>query len=187
MLRSYWLYLLAGLAFVIIASSAYLATREGKEAIARLALGLPIVGKIRRGLLAARFSRLLGVLLEGGAPVVTALSDSEASLADPVAEGEVRRIREEVRVGTSLHRSVAAGRVFPPELARLVAVGEESGRLAEFLGRAADLFERRSVRAVERAVTLMEPVVIVVFGGLVAVVALALLQAIYGVNAGAFG
>jgi general secretion pathway protein F len=66
-------------------------------------------------------------------------------------------------------------------------VGEESGRLPEFLGRAADLFERRSMRAVERAVTLLEPVVIVVFGGLVAVVALALLQAIYGVNAGAFG
>jgi general secretion pathway protein F len=185
-LRAYWLYLLAVIGVSVIGVSAYVSSAEGKGAASRLILGLPIIGRVRRGLLAARFSRLLGVLLEGGAPVVAALTDAAESLADPVAEGEVRRIREEVRAGAALHRSVAAGNVFPSELARLIAVGEESGRLAEFLGRAADLFERRSVRATERAVTLMEPIVIVVFGGLVALVALALLQAIYGVNAGAF-
>jgi type II secretory pathway component PulF len=185
--RSSWMYLAAlGLA-VGSAVAAAASSPTGREHFSRLLLGLPVIGPVRRGLLAARFSRLLGVLLEGGAPLVTGLADAAESLADPVGAREVDRIREEVRVGTSFHRSVASGSVFPSELARLVAVGEESGRLAEFLGRAADLFERRSMRAMERAVTLLEPVVIVVFGGLVAIVALALLQAIYGVNAGTFG
>jgi general secretion pathway protein F len=185
--RGYWVYLLFGTLVGVISAGAYASSPAGKEALARVALGVPVIGSIRRGLLAARFSRLLSVLLEGGAPVISGLSDSAQSLGDPVAAAEVERIREDVRVGTALHRSIAGGDLFPTELARLVAVGEESGRLAEFLGRAADFFERRSVRAMERAVTLLEPIVIVLFGGLVALVALALLQAIYGVNAGAFG
>lgn len=186
-LRTYGLYLLVAAATGIGSFAAWVSGDAGRSVFSRLSLDIPLVGGIRRGLLAARFSRLLGVLLEGGAPVVNALADTADSLADPLAADEVRRIQEAVRTGGSLHRSVAEGAVFPPELARLVAVGEESGRLAEFLDRAAEMFERRSVRTMERAVTLLEPAVIVVFGGVVAVVALALLQAIYGVNAGAFG
>lgn len=185
-LRARWPYVLAASVVTVGAGVGYLGSEAGKRKLASVALDLPVVGPIRRSLLAGRFARLLGVLLEGGAPLVTALDDTAASLADPVAEAEVGRIRSDVRVGTSLHRTVADSPIFPVELARLVAVGEESGRLAEFLGRAADLFERRSVRAVERLVTLLEPATIVLFGGVVAVVALALLQAVYGVNAGSF-
>jgi general secretion pathway protein F len=173
LVRSYWAYLtLAGVAGAV-SLGAYGSSPQGRQVLASVALGLPVIGSIRRGLLAARFTRLLSVLLDGGAPVVSGLSDAASSLPDPVA--------------TALHRAIAAGTLFPDELARLVAVGEESGRLAEFLERAADFYERRSVRAMERAVTLLEPAVIVLFGGLVAIVALALLQAIYGVNAGSFG
>ena len=185
-LRAYWPYVLGGFLLLVGGGATYLASAPGTRVLARVSLELPVLGPVRRGLLAGRFARLLGVLLEGGAPLVSALDDTAASLADPVAEEEVRRIRADVRVGTPLHRTVGESAVFPTELARLVAVGEESGRLADFLGRAADLFERRSVRAVERLVTLLEPAIIVLFGGIVAVVALALLQAVYGVNAGSF-
>lgn len=185
--RGYWLYLMLGVVAGSMSLVAYGSGAKGRQVLASVALGVPVIGSIRRGLLAARFTRLLSVLLEGGAPVVSGLADTADSLPDPVASEEVQRIREEVRVGTPLHRAIAAGSLFPPELAQLVAVGEESGRLAEFLHRAADFYERRSVRAMERAVTLLEPAVIVVFGGIVALVALALLQAIYGVNAGSFG
>ena len=68
--------------------------------------------------------------------------------------------------------------------AQLVAVGEESGRLQEFLLKAADIFEERTERAAQRLVTLLEPAMIVSFGLVVAFVALSVLQAIYGVNAG---
>lgn len=185
--RANWVYLMLGSLVGGVSFATYASTEAGRQGFASFALSLPLIGSIRRGLLAARFARLLSVLLDGGAPVVSGLADTAESLSDPVASDEVDRIREAVRVGTPLHRAIAEGSLFPRELAQLVAVGEESGRVGEFLERAADFFERRSVRAMERAVTLLEPAVIVVFGGLVAVIALALLQAIYGVNAGSFG
>jgi type II secretory pathway component PulF len=107
-------------------------------------------------------------------------------MSDPVSRVETDRIRTNVREGGSLNAAIASSGLFPPVLSQLVSLGEEAGRLADFLLKSADLLERRTERAVERLVALAEPAMIVTFGGLVALVALSLLQAIYGVNAGSF-
>jgi len=103
-----------------------------------------------------------------------------------VARAETDRIRNRVREGSSLHGAIAEKGVFPVMLTQLVTLGEEGGRLAEFMLKAAELLERRTERAVERLVTMAEPAMIITFGTLVAFVAAALLQAIYGVNASSF-
>jgi len=108
------------------------------------------------------------------------------SLDDPLARDEVARIRSRVREGAALRSALAEGDLFPPVLTQLVAVGEESGRLQEFMLKAADILEERAERAVQRLVALAEPAMIVIFGGVVGFVALSLLQAIYSVNAGSF-
>ncbi|MGH7467669.1 MAG: type II secretion system F family protein [Longimicrobiales bacterium] len=161
-------------------------TQAGQRAAARILVHLPIAGTWRRQALAAHFARLVGELLAGGAPLLSALADARDCLADPVARTETERIRTRVREGSSLNAAIGERSLFPGVLAQLVALGEEAGRLAEFLLKSADLLERRTERAVERLVALAEPFMIVAFGGLVALVALALLQAIYGVNAGSF-
>jgi general secretion pathway protein F len=107
-------------------------------------------------------------------------------MTDPVVRDETDRIRTRVREGSPLHVAVAERGLFPEVLPQLVGLGEEAGRLAEFLLKSADLLERKTERALERLVALAEPAMIVGFGGVVALVALALLQAIYGVNAGSF-
>ena len=71
-------------------------------------------------------------------------------------------------------------------LPQLVALGEDAGRLAQFLIKSAELLERKTERTLERLVAIAEPAMIIGFGGIVALVALALLQAIYGVNAATF-
>jgi len=147
---------------------------------------IPLVGLLRRYTLAARFARLTGVLIGGGAPLLIALDDVLASIADPVARDEIGRIRARVHDGTALHRAVAEGTLFPSVVGRLVAVGEESGRLEQFLERAADLCEERAERILQRLIAFAEPGMILVFGILVAFVALSLLQALYGIDAGAF-
>lgn len=167
-------------------AAAYLRTEPGRRAVAGIALRLPLIRSIRRDALAGRFARLASVLLHGGAPMLAALDHAAESLADPIARDEVLRIRARVREGASLDRAVREGRLFPPQLGQLVAVGEEAGRVEEFLARAADLFEERTARTLQRLVTLLEPAMIIGFGVIVAFVALSLLQAIYGVNAGAF-
>jgi len=161
-------------------------TAEGGRAAAQLLLRLPSIQGLRRHALAARFARLLGTLLGGGAPLLAALDDTCESLGDPIARDEAVRIRARVREGVPLHRAVTEGALFPPLLGQLVGVGEESGQLQRFLLKAAEILEERTDRTLQRLVTLVEPAMIIVFGGLVGFVALSLLQAIYSVNAGSF-
>jgi type II secretory pathway component PulF len=160
-------------------------TPKGQRVAAGVLVSLPIVGNWRRQALGASFARMAGELLSGGAPLLAALADARDCMTDPVAREETDRIRTRVREGSPLHAAISENAVFPAVLPQLVGLGEEAGRLADFLLKAADLMERRTERAVERMVALAEPFMIVVFGGMVALVALALLQAIYGVNAGA--
>jgi type II secretory pathway component PulF len=160
-------------------------SKAGRLVGAHLLARAPLVGGPRRQVLAARFARMAGELLNGGAPLLSALKDTEDCLDDPLARDVTSRIRTRVREGSALNHAISEHALFPPELVQLVALGEEAGRLADFLLKAAELLERRTERTLERLVALIEPAMIVTFGALIALVALSLLQAIYGVNAGA--
>ena len=91
-----------------------------------------------------------------------------------------------VREGVSLRAAVAESPVYPALLAQLIGVGEDAGQLRTFLLKAAEIFEERTERATQRLAALAEPAMIVMFGAIVAFVALSLLQAIYGINANSF-
>lgn len=161
-------------------------TPRGRLMIAEFLDGLPLIRTLRRESGAARFARLTGTLLEGGAPLLAALHDATVSLDDALARAAAERVSIAVRDGASLSSAIAAEPVMPAVLAQLVAVGEESGQLGNFLLKAAQLFEDRTERSLQRLVALAEPAMIVLFGLIVGVIALSLLQAIYGVNAGSF-
>lgn len=159
---------------------------EGKRMVSRISLAIPIVRNFKQQSMAARFARIVSVLLHGGAPLLTALDDAIGSLTDPLARDDTLRIRQRVREGISLRQSIAESELFPPLLPQLVGVGEEAGRLTDFLEKAADIFEEKTERAAQRLATIAEPAMIMIFGSIVALVALSLLQAIYGVNATSF-
>ena len=173
---------LGGVAFAAWARN----TDEGRRVWSRIMLALPGVATLRRYALAGRFARLVGVLLGGGAPLLAALDDTIESVGDPIARDDAVRIRTRVREGSSLRAAVAESTLFPALLAQLIGVGEDAGQLRVFLMKAADIFEERTERATQRLATLAEPAMIVLFGAIVAFVALSLLQAIYGINANSF-
>ena len=159
---------------------------RGRLALASFTDRLPLIGALTREAAAARFARMTGTLLSGGAPLLSALDDATAATDAPLARDAAARVRIAVREGEPLHRAMQRERAFPPLLAQLTALGEESARLDEFLLKAAKLFEDRTERVIQRLVALAEPAMIVVFGGVIGFVALSLLQAIYSVNAGSF-
>jgi len=161
-------------------------TDEGRRVWSTILLVLPGVSTLRRYALAGRFARLVGVLLGGGAPLLMALDDTIESIGDPLARDDTIRIRTRVREGSSLRAAVADSPLFPPMLAQLIGVGEDAGQLRVFLTKSADIFEERTERATQRLATFLEPAMIVMFGAIVAFVALSLLQAIYGINANSF-
>ncbi len=185
-IRRFWPVLIALPLLGAFAAAWAWGSDEGRRLGTKVMLRLPLLRAFKRLALAAQFARLTGTLLGGGAPLLSALNDTTESLSDPVARDETVRIRARVREGVSLNDAIAEGALFPRLLAQLTAVGVESGRLQEFLLKAAEIFEGKTERAMQRLVTVAEPAMIVVFGTVVALVALALLQAIYSVNAGVF-
>jgi len=175
--------LLLALAALLGAGALWLATsRDAAGARSRIFLATPLVSRFYREVLAARAARVISVLLAGGAPFVAALDDAARSLDDPSARDEIVRVRNRVREGTGAAAAIAEGSLFPDVFARLVAAGEEAGQLEMFFAKAADLFEERAKRSAARFVALAEPMLIVAFGLIVGLIALALVQAIYGIN-----
>lgn len=151
-----------------------------------LFLRLPLLGPLRQRLAATRLGRSLATLLESGLPILPALDVAADSLADVAAAEEVRRAREDVRAGVPLAVALGRGRAFPFVFLQMVELGEEGGRLSEMLERAAATAEQEMQRGLDRVVRLIEPAMIVVFGVIAGLVALSLLQAIYGVRVEAF-
>jgi type II secretory pathway component PulF len=172
-----WLLLAAAVAYAIPAALARPAARLRWHA-ARLEL--PWIGDLERKYVTARFARTLGLVLRSGIPVLPALKIARSSAGNLVVRDGVERAAAAVAEGSAL--APALGGILPPLAVQMIAVGEEGGHLEELCLRVADTYDREVRRAMRTAVALIEPAMILVFGGLVGFVALAMLQAIYGIN-----
>jgi type II secretory pathway component PulF len=173
--------LVIGAALAILAT-AYHGTPRGRLAVDRILLQLPLVGELRRLAVATRIGRTLSSLLANGLPILPALEAAAGALTDAAAASDVRRAHDEVRAGSRLASSLMRSPAFPYVFVEMVSLGEESGRLAEMLERAAATAQDELRRTLERLLRLVEPTMIIAFGAIVGFVALAMLQALYGVK-----
>jgi general secretion pathway protein F len=182
----WWVAIVIALVALVAGLAAWRATDEGRAATDRILLSVPVIGGLRRRVAAARLGRSLSTLLSSGLPILPALEVAAESQADAAVAAEVLRAREEVRAGDRLAASLRRTGIFPFVFVQMVDVGEEGGRLPEMLDRGATAMEGELERRLDRMLRLLEPLLIVVFGGIVGFVALSLLQAIYGIRADAF-
>jgi general secretion pathway protein F len=145
-------------------------------------LRLPLVGRVTRGNNAARFSRTFAILTASAVPVLEAMRISgevvtNLPMRDAVMDAAVR-----VREGAPIARSLATSKLFPPMLIHLISSGETSGALEQMLERAADNQERELDGLVNTAVGILGPAMILLMGGFVFVIVLALLLPIFELN-----
>ncbi len=147
-------------------------------------LRLPWIGEFERKYLTARFARTLGLLLRSGLPMLQALRIARASAGNLVFQSGVDRAAAAVAEGGHLATSLAG--TLPPLATQMLAVGEESGQLDSLCLRVAEAYDADVRRTLRTMVALVEPAMILVFGTLVGFVALAMLQAIYGINFNTF-
>jgi type II secretory pathway component PulF len=143
-----------------------------------------VVGDLELKYATAQFTRILGLLLKSGLPILPALRIARTALPNVVLRDGVERASTAVGEGGALAASL--GEAFPALAVQMLAVGEESGRLDELCLRVAETYDGQVRRALRALVALIEPAMIIVFGGLVGFVALAMLQAIYSINASGF-
>jgi general secretion pathway protein F len=179
----------AFLLFIVVAAVTLLwhvwsANPAGAVRWHELLLATPLVGRMRLAAGTARIASALAALLDSGVPISPALVHAARSAGDHALAARVREARESVIGGGRLGRALADARAMTPTALRLIRAGEESGRLATMVAHAGKLEGERADQMVRSAVRMLEPALILLFGGLVALVAAALLQAVYSVRPG---
>lgn len=157
-------------------------TPQGAQRWASVMLAAPLVGSIRRSAATARACAALAALLDSGVPLAFALTHGAKASGDAAVSSRMLEARNAVIAGSRLSTALVAQSAVTDVAARLIKAGEESGALASMLSHAARLESERASDRVRAGVRLLEPLLILVFGAVVALVAAALLQAIYSVR-----
>lgn len=145
-------------------------------------LRLPLFGRLLREVHAARMARTLAIMLESGLPVMEGLAITARTVGNRRLRLATESMAGAVREGGSLSAAMRRAGVFPPTLLYMAASGEDTGRPGPMLERAADYLEREFQTFTRAAMSLLEPAIIVVLGGVVAVIVLSILLPILQFN-----
>jgi len=182
LLSHYWFLLIPAVAGVVVLGVEVARRPASRRRIEEALLAAPFVGPVRLALASARIARALGGMLAAGMPLLGALAAAREAAGDLAVAARLERARERVTQGAPLSTSLEREGALAPGALQLLQVGESSGRLADMARRAGDLAAQEAERGLKALVTLVEPALIVAFGGLVAFVAAALLQAVYSIR-----
>ncbi|MEE8482201.1 MAG: type II secretion system inner membrane protein GspF [Acidiferrobacterales bacterium] len=145
-------------------------------------LSLPVVGRMIRGVNAARVTSTLGILTNSGIPLLNALKSSIDIVASLPMRAAMEDTYKTVREGGSLSKSLAKSKLFPPMIIHLIASGEATGRLDAMLIRAAETQSRELENRVKMLTAILEPVLLLITGGLILMIVLAILLPIFEMN-----
>jgi len=145
-------------------------------------LAAPVLGTVRRSAAAAAACSALAALLDAGVPLDTALPHAARATGDRAVEAGLLTARKRIETGDRFSAALHAVGALTPTVVRLVRVGEETGQLAGMLAHGARIEAQHAHQLLQRAIRVIEPLLILAFGGVVMLVAAALLQAMYGLR-----
>lgn len=178
-LESYW-YLVIIVILIIIAVFQYLLTKR-KVALYfdRKKLSFPVIGKLLKIIYTARFARTLSSLYSSGVSMITALEITSTIIVNKYIENQFTELIKNVRNGEPLSTSVGLIDGFDKKLSTTILIGEESGRLDSMLESTAESFDYEAEMATGRLVQLLEPIMIVIMGVVIALIMLSVVPAIF--------
>jgi general secretion pathway protein F len=148
----------------------------------RRILRMPLIGRLARGSNSARFASTLSILTTSGVPLVDALSIAGAVLSNTWLKQAVVTATQQVKEGSSLYRSLEACGYFPPMMIHMIASGEASGELGSMLERVAQSQQREFDTIVATVLGIFEPMMLLVMGGAVLLIVIAILEPIFSLN-----
>ncbi len=181
-LRDHWLLLIIGIAAVTYALWWVLQQEGPRRSYHSFLLRTPVTGRLTRGINTARFTRTLSILAGSGVPILEALKISAEVIENLPMRDAVQEATIRVREGASISKSLAVSKLFPPMMIHLISSGEAGGKLEEMLGRAAVGQEREVDGLIAVLLGILQPLVIVIMGGIVLVIVLAILLPIFEIN-----
>ena len=175
------------LAVVMLVAAGVVVARVLRRDAARMRfdrrlLGVPLLGRILRDLHAARMARTLAIMLGSGLPLVDGLRITARTVHNRVLRQATEAMADAIHEGSSLSSAMRHAAVFPPTLLYMASSGENGGRLAPMLERAADYLEREFDTFTNASMSLLEPAIIIVLGGVVGLIVLSILLPILQFN-----
>ncbi|MCO8029164.1 type II secretion system inner membrane protein GspF [Brevundimonas diminuta] len=183
-----WGWLMVLIVAVVVAAGLIARRREAvRLRLDAWVLRLPLVGRLTRDLHGARMARTLSTMIAAGLPVLEGLTITARTVSNRALRRATEQMAEAVREGGGLSAAMRRAEVFPPILVYMTASGESSGRLEPMLERAADYLEREFSNFTAVMLSLLEPAIIVVMGGIVVVIVLSILLPILQINTLALG
>ncbi|MEP6493408.1 MAG: type II secretion system F family protein [bacterium] len=157
-------------------------TDSGRVQWHRTLLAVPLLGPVRQGAATARMAHSLSALLESGVPIATAIVFAARASGDSELQRRLTNARGNIVAGQPLSQALDANSAASSTTIKLIRAGEESGRLPGMLSHAAKIEQKRVDQIIKTLVRMLEPILLLTFASVVALVAAALLQAIYSVR-----
>lgn len=182
-IRKYFPYIIAALVVLIIGLWRWRTTEAGGKAIEQARLRLPVVGDITLKYQVAIFARTLATLLSGGLPLVPSLETAGDSMQSRVIRAGIATATVRVRQGQSLAKSLEETQTMPDLAVEMIEVGESTGALPAMLTSVAEFYEEDVQTALTAAMSLIEPLILVVMGGIVLFVLLSLYMPLFTLGA----
>lgn len=130
-------------------------------------LKMPVFGPLIRKVAVARFTRTLGTMISSGVPILEALDITARAAGNKTVEKAVQRARQSISEGKSIAEPIAQSKVFPPMVCQMINVGEQTGALDSMLSKIADFYDEEVDAAVKGLTSLMEPAMMVILGGII--------------------
>lgn len=179
-ITSYWFIIIPGLILLLILTIAYIKSSSGRKKFDSLILHIPVIKTVVTKISVAHFARTFSALTEAGVAVLEALSVTSKAVGNYVYEKALFDAGEKVKNGAILSRVIAENKLFPPIVSQMLSVGEETGKTDEILVKVADFYEEEVDTTINSLSTIIEPVMIVIMGSLVGLIAASVVLPIAG-------
>jgi type IV pilus assembly protein PilC len=170
-MQKYAVFIIIGMVIAVFFIRRYIKTPKGKYKFHALMLRTPIVKDILIKIAVARFARTFASLMSAGVSVLDALEVTGGAIGNKVLEKELQDASKEVKNGKPLSEPMAASKFFPPIVGQMLAVGEETGQVDTILIKIADFYEEEVTTVIDSLSSIIEPVMIIVIGAMVGVIA----------------
>ncbi len=174
-----WYIILGAIVAIVVAIKKYYATPQGRLAIDKLLLKLPVFGDLIRKASVAKFTRTLGTLLASGVPLLEALTICAKTSGNKVVEGALLDAKVSISGGKTISEPLAKSGTFPKMVTHMISVGESTGALDSMLGKIADFYEDEVDQAVTNLTALLEPMMMVFLGVTVGFIVVAMYLPIF--------
>ena len=182
-LLDYWMllpFVFAGMGF---AFRSWVKTEDGRLKWHRFLLRVPVLGAVNRKVAVSRFCRTLSTLLDSGVPILTAVGIVKTVVGNDVIAEAIAAAGVNISEGQSIAKPLKESGQFPPLVTHMINIGEKTGELEPMLGKVADSYDQEVERTLESLTSILEPLMIVVMGGIVAIVALSILLPMLNMSA----